>query len=128
MKEKIQNLRNEGKSYREIETELGCSRSLIAYHLNSTTKAKMLDKQNMNRFQKRKDIKDLFGGKCIRCGYDKCYGALQFHHRDEKTKLFEISQGIWGMVKVTYDELVEEAKKCDLICSNCHAEIHFPDL
>ena len=31
-KEKIILLRKQGKSYREIESELGCSKSLISYH------------------------------------------------------------------------------------------------
>ena len=32
MKEKIIRLRKEGKSYRDIENELGCSRATISYH------------------------------------------------------------------------------------------------
>ena len=31
------------------------------------------------------------GGKCQKCGYDKCEGALQFHHRDPKEKEFTLS-------------------------------------
>ena len=31
-KEDILKLRSEGKSYRQIEKELGCSKSLISYH------------------------------------------------------------------------------------------------
>jgi hypothetical protein len=58
---------------------------------------------------------------CIRCGYDKCAAALDFHHRDPSTKLFEFGgpkflraiQDIW-----------DEVDKCDVICKNCHAETH----
>lgn len=60
------------------------------------------------------------GGKCFRCGYDKSLRALQFHHRDPKEKDFAISRPnprSWDKVKVELD-------KCDLLCANCHSEIH----
>lgn len=59
------------------------------------------------------------GGKCIRCGYNKCMRALVFHHRDPTTKEFNIRTSIRAL-----DKLRKEAAKCDLLCSNCHAEIH----
>jgi hypothetical protein len=59
------------------------------------------------------------GGKCVCCGYDKCARALQFHHLDPSKKDFQIS----GM-SISLDRLKEETKKCILVCSNCHAEIH----
>lgn len=31
------------------------------------------------------------GGKCIICGYNKCLGALEFHHTNSKNKDFSIS-------------------------------------
>ena len=43
-KEKILRLRAEGKSYREIQTELGCSKSTIAYHLGEGQKQKTRDR------------------------------------------------------------------------------------
>ena len=75
--------------------------------------------------KRRKNIKieliKIFGGKCIQCGYNKCVGALHFHHKDFSKKKFELSaRGITRAFKKT----LEEAKKCILICSNCHAEIH----
>lgn len=58
------------------------------------------------------------GGKCFVCGYSKSLRALQFHHRDPKTKEFGLSGGSIGI-----DRQRQEAKKCDLLCANCHAEI-----
>lgn len=60
------------------------------------------------------------GGKCILCGYDHYIGALQFHHRDPKEKKRGLSQR--GLT-LGIDKLREEAQKCDLLCSNCHAEV-----
>lgn len=58
------------------------------------------------------------GGKCSLCGYDKSYAALQFHHRNPKEKSFSISNPktrSWEKIKIELD-------KCDILCSNCHAE------
>jgi transposase len=60
------------------------------------------------------------GGRCALCGYDRCQAALQFHHRDPGEKLFAIShQGITRSLA----RAREEARKCLLVCANCHAEI-----
>lgn len=59
------------------------------------------------------------GGKCVRCGYDKCLQALQFHHRDPATKAFSLAGGIKAL-----EVMRAEAAKCDLVCANCHAEVH----
>lgn len=64
-------------------------------------------------------IKEIRGGKCIRCGYDRCIKALEFHHIDPSKKDFTISNDHFRL-----QEAVEETKKCILICSNCHKELH----
>lgn len=61
------------------------------------------------------------GGKCVCCGYDKCYAALVFHHRDPEEK--EMS---WGHLRKRNWEFIKlELDKCDLMCHNCHVEKHF---
>lgn len=64
---------------------------------------------------------DHLGGKCARCGYDKCLAALDFHHHDPSAKEFGISHR-----GVTYaiERLKKEAEKCILLCANCHREVH----
>jgi RecJ-like exonuclease len=73
------------------------------------------------RTLKQKAIEYL-GGKCVRCGYDKCPAALDFHHKDPSQKEFEISK-----VRSTSwnDEIKIELDKCDLLCANCHREAHW---
>ena len=128
MKEKILKLRESGKSYSEIQKELGCSRSLIAYHVNNTTKIKSINRFRKNRFKIREELKLNAGGKCILCGYSKCLAALHFHHRNPIEKLFDITNFLWGKVKgYTNEDLNREVEKCDLLCANCHAELHYPD-
>lgn len=63
------------------------------------------------------------GGKCQRCGYSRCLAALEFHHRDPNDKdpqLFRTKHRREVVDAATRAEL----KKCDLVCSNCHRELH----
>ena len=64
-------------------------------------------------------LKESRGGRCIRCGYDKCIKALEFHHLDPSQKDFTISNENFKLL-----DAVKESKKCILICSNCHKELH----
>jgi transposase len=73
---------------------------------------------------RRRRVKELLvaeaGGGCAICGFDSYAGALQFHHRDPGAKAFEVSrQGITRSLS----RLREEAKKCVLLCANCHAMV-----
>lgn len=61
------------------------------------------------------------GGKCISCGYNKCPAALAFHHRNPEEKDFN-----WKALRnMSLDKLKKELDKCDLVCHNCHSEIHW---
>ena len=60
------------------------------------------------------------GGACLICGYARCIGALQFHHLDPASKQFGIGRA--GAI-ISLDVLREEARKCVLLCANCHAEV-----
>ena len=64
-------------------------------------------------------IKEVRGGKCVRCGYNTCLKALEFHHINPEEKDFTISNDHIKLI-----EAIEESKKCILICSNCHRELH----
>jgi len=78
------------------------------------------------RVKRRIELKtravNLLGGCCQNCGYSKCIEALDFHHRDEEKKDFSISNAFknymdWKMIE-------SELRKCVLLCSNCHRELH----
>jgi len=60
------------------------------------------------------------GGKCERCGYDKYIEALEFHHLNPKEKKFNISHKSTRSL----EKEREEIKKCILVCSTCHKELH----
>jgi hypothetical protein len=61
-----------------------------------------------------------FGGACRRCGFADYAGALQFHHVDPTIKAFQL--GGRGLTR-SLDALRSEARKCVLLCANCHAMV-----
>ena len=76
-------------------------------------------KTMLRRNMKLQAIK-MLGGKCSICGYNKCVDALEFHHRNPKEKEFKFGSGN----TMSWEEYKNELKKCILVCSNCHKEIH----
>jgi len=73
------------------------------------------------REMKKKVVLSLGGGCCI-CGYNKCNNALEIHHLDPSIKDFSIGQIMAH--PVTWAKIVEELRKCVLVCSNHHKKIH----
>ncbi len=69
---------------------------------------------------KKEELIKFKGGKCEKCGYNKCSQALDFHHINPSVKEF----GVNANKGQTIESLLEEAKKCELLCSNCHREYH----
>lgn len=59
------------------------------------------------------------GGGCAVCGYHRCVFNLHFHHVDPSTKEFAVNMGRGKSL----DSYRAEAKKCVLVCANCHGEI-----
>ena len=83
-------------------------------------------KCNVENVQKRRrKIKEMSieykGGRCEKCGYDKCNGALEFHHLDPEQKDFGI--GNKGYTR-SWEKIKSELDKCIMVCANCHREIH----
>jgi transposase len=74
--------------------------------------------------KRRRRVKEILvaeaGGRCSICGYDRYIGALEFHHVDPGAKRLTIS---WNGVTRSLDVVRTEARKCVLLCSNCHAEV-----
>ena len=82
----------------------------------------MINYDNAQTFQQRRKINLVYvlGGKCCICGYNKCINALDFHHINPEEKEFELAQ----KHNIATEKALQEAKKCALLCSNCHREYH----
>jgi hypothetical protein len=63
---------------------------------------------------------------CGRCGYNKCLAAIEFHHKNPSEKLFMISKKLKSNSPKgsNADAIRQEIKKCEIVCANCHREIH----
>lgn len=121
-----QALYDKGLPINKIAEEVGWCNSTIRLYVKTkkvtlTTEEKR--KLNVSRvLEKRRDTKrrlvEYKGGKCEKCGYNKCISALEFHHINPLEKEYVISK-----VSNSFEKLKKEADKCQLVCANCHREI-----
>jgi hypothetical protein len=95
-----------------------CSNCHAEFHCN-------ISKNNHNRrqFNRKIEILKKIGiFKCDQCGYSgKNFASLDFHHIDKNKKKFKIADA----TNVTIGEIIDETKKCKVICKNCHKMEHF---
>jgi transposase len=107
------------------DRELHCPRhGVTTFRLDSRRSYRCLRCRQEKVAERRRTIKRILvseaGGCCSRCGYDRCIAALQFHHLDPSTKSFTVSSN--GVTR-SIDRARAEARKCILLCANCHAEV-----
>lgn len=62
---------------------------------------------------------NILGGKCIKCNDENIF-HLCFHHREKEEK----EEKIQKMKTIRWSKILSEIKKCDLLCENCHQELH----
>lgn len=82
-------------------------------------RCKNIDKVDVLRTRRKQEAIDYLGGRCKRCGYNRCPAALAFHHVNGK------SFGIHRGMTMAWKKIVKELDKCILLCANCHAEVHW---
>lgn len=126
MKEAILKLRADGKSYREIEGELGINRGTISYWCNKDRPKKMVAQKQAKRTELKRRCVQYKGGRCEICGFDKYLSALEFHHVDPSSKERNIAS--LGVRNWNFERVKAELDKCVLVCANCHRGIHSGDL
>lgn len=79
-----------------------------------------VDAVTRRRKKLRVMLVEYMGGKCIHCGYDKYFGALEAHHKDPNEKDFDFTK----KQTASWERIKAEGDKCILLCSNCHREEH----
>jgi hypothetical protein len=60
--------------------------------------------------------------RCQLCGMDHP-GCIQFHHRVKDEKKNEVS----NLRQTSIKQLLHEMNKCDVLCANCHAKLHWQE-
>ena len=100
-----------------------CSRECKNIVLNQSLQSY---EAQQRRGRKRKlELIKLHGNQCEVCGYNKNYSALEFHHENPAKKSFQLD--LRSLSNRSWEMILTEVKKCQLLCSNCHAEHHNPD-
>lgn len=61
--------------------------------------------------------------KCKTCG-ESHPACLHFHHKDSSSKSGNISDMVRRML--SKKTILDEIAKCEVLCANCHAKLHFP--
>ena len=98
-----------------------CSRKYIKDHYINNKKY-YLEKAKKRNLSLKKElqrhiIKHLQNNPCVDCG-EKNLLVLEFDHRERSKKSYNISNIMRN--SMTLNKLIEEIKKCDVRCSNCH--------
>lgn len=122
MKEQILKLRSEGKTYTEIKEILKCSKGTISFYCGEGQKEKYRINNLRAKSRKREWIDSIKATlKCINCGEARWW-VLDFHHRDPKTK----DKGVAALIQTgSRERVLNEIEKCDVLCSNCHRDLHY---
>lgn len=78
--------------------------------------------ENVCNFVKNRksNLISLFDNKCCLCGFDAFQEALDFHHVNPEEKELSLSSNMM----VSLDKQIAEARKCVLLCANCHRGVH----
>ena len=86
---------------------------------NKRHHAKRRSRLIAQRKSNKRIIVDMFGNKCARCGgkFDQC--VFDFHHLE-----FNKDRNIASLLNMPIKIIIEEAKKCIMVCANCHRIIH----
>lgn len=101
-----------------------CSRKCHNQHGN--LKFQKYEVQQKRALERKLSAIENKGGCCQICGYSRNLAALVFHHLDPTKKEFSLTAREFS--NNSLDTLERELEKCQLLCGNCHMEIHYPHL
>ena len=100
-----------------------CTRTYNRNKFHSSSEEKQrINKNRKAAYERGKAFVDeyLSDKKCSECGFDHP-AALDFHHIDPDTKEFAVST----MKSLSLSRILEEIKKCEILCANCHRIKHY---
>ncbi|HLU09079.1 MAG TPA: hypothetical protein VK003_05385, partial [Oceanobacillus sp.] len=80
--------------------------------------------QRLRGLRRKLELVEALGGKCSRCGYNKNLAALSFHHVSGKSHAMDMR----NLSNRKLEAVLKEFERCELLCLNCHAELHSPHL
>ncbi len=132
------NLKKSKKAITHKAARLGLSRERVPHNKpKDPNYRKTIDKRYYERHKtkiylsKRARLRNYklelvneLGGKCSLCGYNKCIAAFDFHHKSDDKE----SAVAFLLNHSSKEKTLKEARKCLLLCANCHRELHYTGL
>lgn len=117
-KEKVQELKAQGKTITQIANELGRHRASVSRHFSESKRSWARDNRLKNKFEidKYKVNKG-----CYLCS-ESDPRVLQFHHVNSEDKESTISKML--SAGRSLEKILKEIEKCEVVCANCHLKIH----
>jgi hypothetical protein len=96
--------------------------TFVRYGPDDHLRCRLCRRQRVTK--RRRRVKEILvaeaGGACRLCGYDRSVAALHFHHVDPEQNSFRLA--LRGVAR-SLERCRVEARKCVLLCANCHAEV-----
>jgi hypothetical protein len=80
--------------------------------------------QQQRGIKRKLELVRKLGGKCSVCGYEKNLAGLTFHHIESDKKEYQLDLRSLGNRSI--ESIMAEFDKCQLLCANCHTELHNP--
>lgn len=75
-------------------------------------------------WNKQEFIREQTNMRCMVCKEMFPVEIFAFHHLDPSTKKFNLNSMKWRGVRSPSQKTLDEAKKCAILCHNCHALEH----
>jgi len=121
-----------GRSFEKVKRKIAHSKKhgvnrtnyCILCHKSSVKQTNEIRRNRWNNFKKLWVLHQ--GGKCCFCDYNdlSCISVFDFHHKDDEIKEFSLSTLTGFGYNITNKKLfVKEARKCFVVCANCHRKI-----
>lgn len=92
------------------------------YQADGTKERQWAKEYKLRRNKWYRELKSELG--CERCGL-KHPACLHFHHKDPSTKKSCVSNLIAS--SASKEEILSEIAKCNVLCANCHAILHWEE-
>ena len=105
------------------QTKFCCAR---CKNRDTNHRHKSYENQQERGLKRKVRLLKLKSNGCVRCGYNKNLAALCFHHRDPSNKVFQLDMR--SLSNRSWNAVLIEADKCEVLCANCHAEEHNKEL
>ena len=110
--------------YKDPVKQKEAQRRFYLRNLEITKQRALASKRRTQKFFKAKKLNDIQSG-CFVCGLKTNNpDNYDYHHREPSTKISSVADMVG---RGSRQAILDEIKKCDIVCKSCHANIHKPN-